>query len=140
MFVRVTNAWSQQAYIKASNTGMSDAFGGTVTLSGDVLVVAASAEDSNARNVNGLESDNSAEAGGAVYLFRRTGSVWAQVAYIKASNTGGGDYFGSSLSLSGNTLVVGAFLEDGGFGGVNGNQSDNSRGGAGAAYVRRLAP
>ena len=56
-------------------------------------------------------------------------------AYLKASNTGANDRFGYSVALSGDTLAVGAFLEDGNATGVNGDQADN-----GAAYVRRIAP
>jgi len=50
----------------------------------------------------------------------------AQQAYIKASNTGAGDRFGSSIAISGDTVVVGAQAEASGATGVNGNQSDNS--------------
>ena len=66
----------------------------------------------------------------------------AQQAYLKASNTGGpspgqssGDLFGRSVAVSGNTLVVGASLEDSNATGVNGNQSDNSAQSSGAAYI-----
>ena len=59
----------------------------------------------------------------------------AQQAYLKASNTGGSDQFGFSVAISGDTVVVGAFLEDSNATGVNGDQSDNSANGAGAAYV-----
>jgi hypothetical protein len=56
---------------------------------------------------------------------------------VKASNTGGNDWFGNALALSsdGNTLAVGAFGEDSNATGVNGNQSDDSAAGAGAVYV-----
>src|SRR5215831_5975309 len=59
----------------------------------------------------------------------------SQRAYIKASNTDRGDQFGSSVALSGNTLVVGANFEASAATGVNGNQTDNSAHNAGAAYV-----
>jgi hypothetical protein len=45
---------------------------------------------------------------GAVYVFRRTGTTWQQQVYVKASNADGGDFFGSSVALAGDTLVVGA--------------------------------
>ncbi len=57
----------------------------------------------------------------------------AQQAYLKASNTGGGDQFGSSVAVSGDTVVVGANAEDSSATGVNDNQSDNSAANAGAA-------
>lgn len=64
---------------------------------------------------------------GAVYIFNRDGGVWSQAVYIKASNAGAEDYFGTSVALSadGNRLAVGAPGEDSSATGVNGNQSIN---------------
>ncbi len=55
-------------------------------------------------------------------------------------NTGRGDNFGYSVSLSGNTLVIGAPNEDSAATGINGDQSGNAADGSGAVYVRRIAP
>lgn len=52
VFTRTGSTWSQQAYIKASNTGRSDGFGESIALSGDTLAVGADNEDSNAAGVN----------------------------------------------------------------------------------------
>ena len=65
---------------------------------------------------------------------------YAQQAYVKASNTGGGDQFGVlsvALSGDGSTLVVGAFNESSNATGINGNQADNSATDSGAVYVFR---
>jgi hypothetical protein len=137
VFTRTGGVWSQQAYIKASNTGDGDQFGGSVALSNDTLAVTAFSEDSNAFGVNGNQADNSAVDSGAVYVFTRTGGVWTQQAYIKASNTEAGDQFGGSVALSNDTLVVGALGEDSNATGVNGNQADNSTLNSGAVYVFR---
>jgi hypothetical protein len=128
---------AQYAYGKASNTGTSDRFGRSVTLSGDTLAVGAYLEDSAAKGVNGNEDDNSATDSGAVYVFRRSGTAWLQEAYLKASNTGAGDHFGVSVALSGDTLAVGARLEDSAARGVDGNQDDNAAQDSGAVYVFR---
>lgn len=135
VFVRNGGSWSQQAYIKASNTGANDWFGGAVAIDGDTLVVGATGEDSNATGIDGNQGNNSASGSGAAYVFVRTGTVWSQQAYIKASNTGLGDQFGRSVAISGNTIVVGANAEDSNATGINGNQNDNSAGNSGAAYV-----
>jgi hypothetical protein len=135
VFVRSGTSWTQQAYLKASNTGEFDAFGRSVALSGDTLVVGANGEDSNATGVNGDQSSNSAQDAGAVYVFVRSGTSWTQQAYLKASNTGTADSFGYSVAVSGDTVVVGAYAEDSGTTGINGNGSDNSAADAGAAYV-----
>lgn len=100
VFARNGNTWVQQAYIKPSNTQSSDKFGFALALSGDgnTLAVGAILEDSSARGINGNQSDNSAESSGAVYVFARTGTTWAQQAYVKASNTDAGDQFGWSVA------------------------------------------
>jgi hypothetical protein len=142
VFTRTATDWSQQAYIKASNTGTGDRFGASVSLSadGNTLAVGAIWEGSNAIGINGgdsVEENNDAEDAGAVYVFTRTASVWSQQAYIKASNTGPYDEFGTSVSLSadGNTLAVSAPYEDSNATGINGDQMNNSLFSAGAVYV-----
>ena len=72
-----------------------------------------------------------------MYLLTRTGTTWAQQAYVKGSNTQAFDEFGGSVGLSrdGRTMVVGARGEDSNARGANGNQADNSVDEAGAAYV-----
>ncbi|MDH4081326.1 MAG: cadherin-like beta sandwich domain-containing protein [Nitrospira sp.] len=135
VFTRTGTTWTQQAYIKASNTGAGDQFGISVALDGDTLAVGAYFEDSIATGVGGNEADNTAADSGAVYVFTRTGTTWTQQAYIKASNTGAGDQFGRSLALDGNTLAVGAVAEDGNATGVGGNEADNSASTSGAVYV-----
>ena len=139
VFTRSGTSWSQQAYIKASNTDYGDWFGGSVSLSsdGNALAVSANGEDSNATGINGDQTDNSLTNAGAAYVFSRTGTTWSQQAYVKASNTRAYHWFGDELSLSsdGNTLAVGANGEDSNATGINGDQTDNSLTNAGAAYV-----
>jgi hypothetical protein len=144
VFVRSAGQWTQQAFLKASNFEELDEFGGSVAISGDTLVVGAVGEDSIATGVNGNQNDNTARGAGAAYLFTRSGTVWTQQAYLKASNTelafrtqdgSLNDRFGKSVSVSGSTLVVGAYFEFGGSAGINGNQADNSKSQAGAIYI-----
>jgi hypothetical protein len=142
VFARAGDRWVQQAYVKASNPDVNDQFGALVALSadGNTLAVSAPFESSRATGVNGDQADNSMEQSGAVYVFTRTGGVWTQQAYIKASNTGEpgeGDQFGYSLALSddGNTLAAGAIAEDSRDARINGNQADNTSANAGAVYV-----
>jgi hypothetical protein len=125
----------QQAYLKASNTDAGDWFGLPVAVSGNTVVVGAPVEASGATGVNGNQSDNSASAAGAAYVFVRNGSSWTQQAYLKASNTNAHDVFGWSVAISGDTIVVGAQGEASNATGVNGNQANNSASNAGAAYV-----
>jgi hypothetical protein len=137
VFVRdPVTGWSQEAYIKASNSGEFDHFGYSLALSGDTLAVGAYTEWSSATGINGNQDDNSADSAGAVYVFTRDPALgWSQQAYIKASNTNLADRFGHSVALSGDTLVVGATWEESAASGVNGDQANTRLIGAGAAYV-----
>jgi trimeric autotransporter adhesin len=141
VFTRNSTAWSQQAYIKPSNTDASDGFGNSVALSGDgsALAVGASQESSAAVGVGGAQSSNADMFAGAVYVFGRAGATWSQQAYVKASNTGVQDHFGASVALAGDgsILAVGAEQEDGAALGINGDQDNDGTPHAGAVYVFR---
>ncbi len=69
VFVCSGATWSQQAYLKTSNTGAGDWFGFEVAISGDSVVVGAVNEDSRAMGVDGNGADNSAIDAGAAYVF-----------------------------------------------------------------------
>ncbi len=139
VFTYASGAWGTPAYLTASNAGTGDNFGAVLALNnaGDTLAVGAPYEASNATGINGTQSNNSAANAGAAYVFTHNGSTWSQQAYIKASNTQTNDDFGSALALSGdgNTLVVGAIGESSSATGINGDQTDNSKDGVGAAYL-----
>ena len=147
VFTRTGATWTQQAYVKASNTGEAgvgnqpskgDQFGFSIGLSadGNTLAVGAISEDSGAKGVNGDQNDNSQMSSGAVYVFTRAGKTWSQQAYIKASNTDVNDLFGYAVGLSadGNTLSASAYDEDSSAREINGVMDKNRRG-AGAIYV-----
>jgi hypothetical protein len=137
VFVRNDSSWSQQAYVKASNTGEGDRFGLGLALDGDTLVVGAPQERSNAFGVNGDQLNNLWLDAGAAYVFTRNGSTWTQQAYLKASNTGFRDRFGSAVTLKEDSLFIGAPTEWSNATGVDSNQLDNSAEGAGAVYQFR---
>ncbi len=139
VFVRDGSTWTQQAYLKASNTGADDDFGRVVAMSGNgLLAVGAWGEDSNATGINNNagQANNAAGNSGAVYVFgENLQGAWVQLAYIKASNTGAGDFFGASVALSGNTLAVGAIGEASAATGIGGDQANNAAVESGAVYV-----
>jgi hypothetical protein len=83
----------QLAELKGSDTVVSDEFGISVAVSGTTAVVGTS---------------GSSYAGRA-YVFTRTASGWKQAAELKGSDTNPGDNFGSSVAISGTTVVVGAY-------------------------------
>lgn len=136
MFTRSVGVWSQEAYVKASNTGEGDGFGVSLDLSadGNTLAVAALFEDSDSTGPGAVPNDNSTDTG-AVYVFEKSSDVWSETQFIKASNTGESDRFGTDLDLFGDKLIVGARGEDSIATGVNGDQADNSESNSGAAYI-----
>ena len=118
---------AQQAYLKASNTDAGDRFGYSVAISGDTVVVGAPGESSNATGIGGDQADNSASEAGAAYVFVRNGVSWTQQAYLKASNTNAGDEFGYSVTVSGDTVIVGAYGEASDATGIYGDQTNTVR-------------
>ncbi len=135
VFVRSQGGWSEQAFLKASNTAVGDNFGYAVAVSGDTVVVSAREEGSSSVGVDGAQSNDDAPSSGAAYVFVRSGTSWSQQAYLKASNTGAGDFFGWSVAAHEDRVVIGAPHEDSpaqpAGGGPNGNSVESN----GAVYV-----
>lgn len=119
-------------YIKSANPDPHDAFGSRVVVSGDLLAIGAYGEDGG--TATHLPDDDSRVDSGAVYIYRRQGYSWVFEAYIKAPNASPGDLFGWSLDLEGDTLVVGAHMEDGSTTSVLGAYNNDTTD-AGAVYV-----
>lgn len=143
VFQRSGTAWTQQHYLKASNSGSSRNFGLKVAVSSDASTIAVGGpnERSASRGINGSTSSSTTGTNsGAVWVFAATATSWRQQAYVKASNADANDFFGSSISLStdGSVLAVGAFQEGSGAPGFNGTQNnDAGASGSGAAYLFR---
>lgn len=119
------DVWTETGYLKPVVSEPGDRFGSSVALSalGNILVVGAEGEASGTDDVN----DNSTPGAGAVYVFT-AGGKWQQEHYLKANEPGLNDFFGASVTLSGDgmTLAVGVLYEDG-----PGDLSANS----GAVYI-----
>ena len=135
VFIRDGTLWSQQAYLKASNSDAYDLFAHSVAVSEDTIVIGAGEEDSCADGVGGNQADNACSAAGAVYVFLRSGESWSQQAYLKASNSESNDQFGIAVSISRDVIVVGAYGESSCADGVGGDQTSNACRNAGSAYV-----
>jgi len=126
VFVRDSSGnWTQQAYLKASNTGTSDQFGFSVAISGDTIVVGAPKEDSGATGVNGDQEAGPAGSSGAAYVFVRSGTTWSQQAYLKASNTEENNRFGEAVAVHGDRIAVAVTFENSNATGIDGNQLTN---------------
>jgi hypothetical protein len=112
VFKRDTGAWTQSAYIKASNAEANDAFGSDVSLSADgtTLAVGASGEASGDSGIGADPDDNTALYSGAAYVFEEKNGTWQESVYIKASDSPRTASFGQAIALSkdGKSLVVGS--------------------------------
>ena len=139
VFLRTGVSWSQQAYLKPAAVGTSQAndhFGNSVAVSGDIVVVGAFQEDSSSTGINSTPNEL-ASASGAAYVFARSAGVWSQQAYLKPAQVGSsqsGDQFGTSVAVSGNTVVVGAPGESSSSTGINSTPNEGA-GSSGAVYV-----
>jgi hypothetical protein len=107
--------WTEEAKLTSSDGSAHDLFGLSVAASGDVVVIGASG-DSDA----GVSS-------GSAYVFRTSGTAWTEEAKLTAFDAAAVDWFGISVAVSGDVIVVGADLDD-----DNGDAS-------GSAYVFDLS-
>jgi hypothetical protein len=137
VFQRSGGAWKQTQVLTAAVPRRTDFFGWSVKLTDAVLAIGANGDSSASRGTMGDPSNAQAPISGAVYLYGRQGGSWQSSAFIKASNSDGGDGFGNVVALAGDTLVGTAPLEASSGQGVNGDQNSNGLGGSGAVYVFR---
>ena len=139
VFVQENGVWMQEAYLKPSSGEAGDLFGRSLGLSftGDRLFVGAPGQDEGGPGVDVDRVETSFADSGAAYVFQRQQSVWSEANFVKASNPGPEDRFGTSLSLSndGEVLAVGSTGEDSSVAGIDGDGNDNSSDDAGAVYV-----
>ncbi|KKK53367.1 hypothetical protein LCGC14_3095500, partial [marine sediment metagenome] len=111
VFTFINDRWVEQAKLTVSDPYYFENFGSSVSMDGDSLIVGANGNDENG------------SYSGAAYVFVRENNSWTERAKLMASDGAPGDYFGISVSIDGDTAVIGAYGdEDGG--------SDS-----GAAYV-----
>jgi len=90
------SGWTWEASLRAADAQASDLFGTSVAIAGDTLVIGA------------VNAGPSGRRAGAVYVFTRSGTSWTQRATLVADDGASGHQFGSALSLTADTLIVGA--------------------------------
>ena len=116
VFVRSGGTWTQEAKLVAGDAAAFDEFGVSVAVSGDTAIVGASRDD-----------DAPGGNSGSAYVFVCSGGTWTQDAKLVAADAAAGDQFGISVSVSGNTAIVGAWGDD------------DAGSVSGSAYVFRLS-
>ena len=103
VFTRTGNIWTLSAKLTADDGDDYDYFGYSVAVDGDTLLIGASYDDAG----DAIES-------GSAYIFTRTGGIWAQYARLTAGDADEYDYFGCSVAIDGDTLLIGAASSDAG--------------------------
>ncbi|APR88448.1 Thiamin-phosphate pyrophosphorylase [Minicystis rosea] len=100
VFVRSGSVWTQQQKLTAPDGTADDSFGESVAISGDTVVVSARLDDDKGSN------------SGSAYVFVRSSGVWTLQQKLTASDGAANDSFGTSVALSGDTAVIGAYADD----------------------------
>lgn len=124
-YVRSNASWTLQAKLIASDAATFDTFGTSVSLSGDTAVVGVPFDDVDGR------SDQ-----GSVRIFVRSGSIWSPQATLLASDGAARDDFGWSVSISGDTVLIGSYLDDLGANEAQGSAYVFTR--AGASWTQQI--
>lgn len=132
VFVRSGTSWSQQALLVANETIPNQLASG-LGLDGDTLVIGAAQAASDTTGINTTPNSNAANSG-AAWVFTRSGTTWTQRYYIKPSNTGAGDNFGSRCDVNQGTVACASIEEDGSATGIN-PVNDDAATTAGAVYI-----
>ena len=99
VYVREGSNWIEQASFDSDEPAANRRFGTSVAISGDTIVV-------------GSNDDHAGDNSGSAYVFVRNGDIWTQQAKLTASDATQDDSFGVSVSISGDTIVVGAKFAD----------------------------
>jgi FG-GAP repeat len=102
VFTRSGTTWTQQAKLTAADAAASDQFGVSVSINANTAIVGAFRHDGTA----GTDQ-------GSAYVFTRIGATWTQQAKLTAADAATFDFFGNSVSINGDTAIVGAHLNDG---------------------------
>ena len=106
VFVKPGSGWAdmtQTAKLTAADGAADDSLGYSVAISGDTIVVGAAWDDDN-----GIDS-------GSAYVFVQPGGGWAdmtQTAKLTAGDGAANDFFGISVAISSDTIVLGAYYDD----------------------------
>ena len=114
VFIRESGAWSLAARLTASDGERNDEFAHSVAVDANTIVIGSNADDDNGTN------------SGSAYVFTKPNDGWvttSTAAKITPSDGAAGDYFGASVAVDGDTIVIGA--SGGNFSNIN----------AGSAYV-----
>jgi FG-GAP repeat/RTX calcium-binding nonapeptide repeat (4 copies) len=102
VFVRNGTTWTEQAHLVASDGAEGNSFGLAVAIAGETALVGATPLDDSHAGTNA----------GSAYVFVRSGTTWTEQAHLVASDGEGGDQFGRSVAVAGDTALIGAYRDE----------------------------
>ena len=97
----IVDFWTEQDKLLSTDGTSDDYFGCSVSIDGNLAVIGAYGDDGGT---------------GSAYIFIRSGTTWTEEQKLTASDGKAGDYFGSSVSIHENLVIIGAYGDDGGTG------------------------
>ena len=100
IFVRERDGWKQQTKLIASDAAEKDEFGRSIAIHKNTVIIGAHLDD------------DSGSKSGAAYIFAREGETWSEQAKLTASDAAARDEFGTSVAISGRSVIVGSPLDD----------------------------
>lgn len=127
VYTRSGTTWTEQQKLVSSDTGDSDFFGLSVAIDGNTVIVGAPYE-----STGGTQS-------GAAYVFTRSGSTWTEQQKLVASDASSFSEFGASVAISGETVIIGAY-QDNGAGSARGAAYVFTRSGSTWSQQQKLEP
>jgi len=101
IFSRSGSTWYQQAKLTSADAAAGDIFGSSVSLSNNTALISAPYDNTPAGTYTG-----------SAYVFTRSGTIWSQQSKFMSADATTGDFFGSSVAISGDTALIGAFRDD----------------------------
>lgn len=97
LFEKAGGIWMETQKLLPNNGAANDQFGFSVDIQGSQIVIGARNESSTS------------QFGGAAYIFEDVGGSWSQTAILKPNDQSVNKFFGSAVSVSQGTVLVGAF-------------------------------
>ena len=108
IFVRSDEEWIQQQKLLPTDTNAGDMFGASVAMSRDYAIIGAPGKNLRAPIDPAAKDEDAGEKAGAAYVFVRSGAGWTQQAKLLPTDLDPADFFGISVSIDGDTAIVGA--------------------------------
>jgi hypothetical protein len=137
VYERTGDKFLQKKILRAEHASSSDYFGSSVSVNASSILIGALGDGSSGAGLGASSRDANLPLSGAAYLFANDSSAYPSTAYIKAAHPSARDLFGFGNAMSDDFLVITALWESSAAANVGGDETNEARSSAGAAYVFR---